>query len=218
MTLLGAVAALMWSQSLVAQEIAATRTLEAVEIDGVLDEAEWNGAASIEAFTQLQPVAGAPASQSTVIRVLYDERMVYFGIDSRDTDPAAISRTVTRRDGEVWEDDAVALVLDTFDDDNNAYVFMVNSLGTQQDERWADNGRTRDITWDANWLSAGSTSDRGWTAEVAIPFETVRRVVLRVLRAPGQGTAGVHTGTAAAGRETPIADREETRSRIPRCG
>ena len=68
----------------------------------------------------------------------------------------------------------MALVLDTFDDDNNAYVFMVNSLGTQQDERWADNGRTRDITWDANWLSAGATSDRGWTAEVAIPFETVR--------------------------------------------
>ena len=68
----------------------------------------------------------------------------------------------------------MALVLDTFDDDNNAYVFMVNSLGTQQDERWADNGRTRDITWDANWLSAGATSARGWTAEVAIPFETVR--------------------------------------------
>ena len=46
--------------------------------------------------------------------------MVYCGIDSRDLDPDAISRTVTRRDGEVWEDDAVALVLDTFDDDNNA--------------------------------------------------------------------------------------------------
>ena len=68
----------------------------------------------------------------------------------------------------------MALVLDTFDDDNNAYVFMVNSLGTQQDERWADNGRTRDITWDANWLSAGATGPSGWTAEVAIPFETVR--------------------------------------------
>ena len=167
-------ALLLSSPHLAAQEIPATRASGAIQIDGVLDESDWTGAASIEAFTQLQPVAGAPASQRTVIRILYDERMVYFGIDSRDTDPAAISRTVTRRDGEVWEDDAVALVLDTFDDDNNAYVFMVNSLGTQQDERWADNGRTRDITWDANWLSAGATSDRGWTAEVAIPFETVR--------------------------------------------
>ena len=171
---LGPVAVVVCSSGLAAQEVAATRTSEPIEIDGVLDEADWGSAAGIEAFTQLQPVAGAAASQRTVIRVLYDERMVYFGIDSRDTDPAAISRTVTRRDGEVWEDDAVALVLDTFDDDNNAYVFMVNSLGTQQDERWADNGRTRDITWDANWLSAGTTSGRGWSAEVAIPFETVR--------------------------------------------
>lgn len=100
--------------------------------------------------------------------------MVYFGIDCRDSTPAAISRAVTRRDGEVWEDDAVALILDTFDDDNNAYVFMVNSLGTQQDERWADNGRTRDIKWDANWRSAGSVHADGWTAEIAIPFEAVR--------------------------------------------
>ena len=171
---LGATLLLTATPDLAAQEVRAGRAPEPIEIDGVLDEAAWSEAGSIEAFTQLQPVAGAPASQRTVIRVLYDERMVYFGIESRDTDPDAISRTVTRRDGEVWEDDAVALVLDTFDDDNNAYVFMVNSLGTQQDERWADNGRTRDITWDANWLSAGGTSERGWTAEVAIPFETVR--------------------------------------------
>ena len=171
---LGPVAFIAWSSGLAAQEVPATRASGAIQIDGVLDEADWSSAAAIETFTQLQPVAGAPASQRTVIRVLYDERMVYFGIEGRDTNPGAISRTVTQRDGEVWEDDAVALVLDTFDDDNNAYVFMVNSLGTQQDERWADNGRTRDITWDANWLSAGATSDRGWTAEVAIPFETVR--------------------------------------------
>lgn len=172
--LLGPLATLAWSSGLAAQEIPATRTSAPIAIDGVLDEAAWDGATSIETFTQLQPVAGAPASQRTVIRVLYDERMVYFGIEGRDTDPEAISRTVTQRDGEVWEDDAVALVLDTFDDDNNAYVFMVNSLGTQQDERWADNGRTRDTTWDANWLSAGATGPGGWTAEVAIPFETVR--------------------------------------------
>ncbi len=171
---LGPAALLAWSSGVAAQEVPATRTSEPIEIDGVLDEAAWDSAASIETFTQLQPVAGAPASQHTVIRVLYDERMVYFGIEGGDTDPEAISRTVTQRDGEVWEDDAVALVLDTFDDDNNAYVFMVNSLGTQQDERWADNGRTRDITWDANWLSAGATGAGGWTAEVAIPFETVR--------------------------------------------
>ena len=159
---------------LVAQEVTITRSPSPIVIDGRLGEAEWSGAGSITSFTQLQPAVGEAASQRTVIHVLYDDQMVYFGIDCRDTNPGIISRTVTRRDGEVWEDDAVALILDTFDDDNNAYVFMVNSLGTQQDERWADNGRTRDVKWDANWQSAGSSSDDGWTAEVAIPFEAVR--------------------------------------------
>jgi len=159
---------------LVAQEVVITRSSSPVVIDGRLGEAEWSGAGSVTSFTQLQPSVGQAASQRTVIHVLYDDRMVYFGIESRDTDPAEISRTITRRDGEVWKDDAVTLILDTFDDDNNAYVFMVNSLGTQQDERWADNGRTRDVTWDANWMSAGSVNANGWTAEVAIPFGAVR--------------------------------------------
>ena len=143
-----------------AQEVTAARASAPVTLDGRIEAAEWEGAGTISSFTQLQPVAGEPATQNTTIHILYDDRMIYFGIESRDSDPSRISRTVTRRDGEVWEDDAVALILDTFDDDNNAYVFMVNSLGTQQDERWADNGRTRDVKWDANWTSAGAI-DRG---------------------------------------------------------
>jgi hypothetical protein len=157
-----------------AQEVSAVRIEGPLEVDGRLDEAEWERAGTLTSFTQLQPVVGEAATQRTIVHVLYDERMVYFGIDARDTDPELISRTITRRDGEVWEDDAVALILDTFDDDNNAYVFMVNSLGTQQDERWADNGRTRDVKWDANWVSAGEATADGWTAEVAVPFEAVR--------------------------------------------
>ena len=168
------VTAALLPSPLVAQEVAITRASALVVIDGRLDEEEWRGAGSITSFTQLQPMVGEPASQRTVIHVLYDDRMMYFGIDCRDTNPAEISRTVTRRDGGVSGDDAVGLILDTFDDKNNAYFFVVNSLGTQLDGRWADNGRTRDPKWDANWQSAGSVNADGWTAEVAIPFEAVR--------------------------------------------
>jgi hypothetical protein len=159
---------------LAAQEVRATRAFEPIQIDGRLEDAVWSDVVPTSGFTQLQPNRGESASQRTLIYVLYDDRMVYFGIDCRDSDPTVISRSITRRDGEVWEDDAVALILDTFDDDNNAYVFMFNSLGTQQDERWADNGRTRDVTWDANWMSAGAVNSNGWTAEVAIPFDAIR--------------------------------------------
>ncbi len=156
------------------QEVNAGRASGPIIIDGILDEATWLNADAATGFMQMQPNRGSAASQQTSIYVLYDDRRMYFGIDCKDSDPTAISRAITRRDGEVQLDDAVALILDTFDDDNNAYVFVVNSLGTQQDERWADNGRTRDITWDGNWLSAGSVNTDGWTAEVAIPFEAVR--------------------------------------------
>ena len=167
-------AALPLSPGIAAQEVRATRTSAPLQIDGRLDEAQWREAEPASGFTQLQPDRGDPASQQTFIHVLYDDRRVYFGIDCRDSAPAEISRAVTRRDGELREDDAVALILDTFNDDNNAYVFIVNSLGTQQDERWADNGRTRDVRWDANWLSAASVNADGWVAEIALPFEAVR--------------------------------------------
>ena len=145
-----------------------------ITIDGKLFESEWKKAEAISDFTQFEPKYGEAASQSTYIRILYDQTYMYFGIDCRDTEPSRISSKVTKRDGEVWEDDAVALVLDTFDDDNNAYMFTVNALGTQQDERWADNGRTRDTKWDIEWKSAGSIHEAGWSAEVAIPFDVVK--------------------------------------------
>jgi len=172
--LVALVTSMVLSQGTAAQEVSATQISGAPQIDGLLDEDAWRGAAVATGFTQLQPNRGVAASQQTSIYVLYDDRMVYFGIECRDSNPIEISRAITRRDGEVWEDDAIALILDTFDDDNNAYVFMVNSLGTQQDERWADNGRTRDVKWDANWMSAGSVNANGWTAEVAIPFDAIR--------------------------------------------
>ncbi|MGD2121073.1 MAG: DUF5916 domain-containing protein [Gemmatimonadota bacterium] len=156
------------------REVEAVRASGPIEVDGRLDEEAWRAAGVADGFTQVQPSVGRPATQRTAVQILFDDRFIYFGIDASDSNPEAISRTITRRDGGVPGDDAVAIILDTFDDDNNAYFFGVNSLGTQQDGRWADNGRTRDPQWDGSWKSAGRVTDTGWTAEIAIPFETVR--------------------------------------------
>ncbi|MFC1477445.1 DUF5916 domain-containing protein [candidate division KSB1 bacterium] len=165
---------LLLYQSAHAQNINITRISDPVIVDGRLDEQVWGDAGSITGFTQFEPKYGEQASFGTVVKILYDDRMVYFGIECKDPDIASLSRKITRRDGEVWEDDAIALVIDTFNDDNNAYFLIVNALGTQQDERWADNGRTRDTKWDAKWHSAGAVNPDGWTAEVALPFEVVK--------------------------------------------
>ena len=156
------------------QSIDALKIDEEININGILEEAVWDEATSISDFTQFEPVYGQPASFQTRIKVLYDNQMIYFGIQCTDPDPSKISTKVTKRDGEVWQDDAIALIIDSFDDDNNAYFLIVNALGTQQDERWADNGRTRDPKWDVKWLSAGSINGKGWSAEVAIPLEGIK--------------------------------------------
>jgi len=156
------------------QSVEALRIEEEININGMLDENIWNSAVPVSGFTQFEPVYGEEASFKTEIKVLYNNQMIYFGINCYDPDPAKISTKVTKRDGEVWEDDAVALIIDSFDDDNNAYFLIINALGTQQDERWADNGRTRDPKWDVKWISSGSINNKGWTAEIAIPFEAVK--------------------------------------------
>jgi len=157
------------SQSVNAKKIDAP-----VTVDGKLTEAEWQNADIATDFMQVEPKKGEPASFKTVVKILYNNNMIYFGIDCKDTEPDKISTKVTKRDGGVWEDDAIALVIDTFNDNNNAYMFQVNAIGTQQDERWADNGRTRDVKWDIKWMTEGHITGEGWTAEVAIPFEAIK--------------------------------------------
>jgi len=156
------------------QSVNALQTEVEVKVDGVLDEAEWELAEILTGFTQLEPEYGKQASFSTKVRVLYSKKFIYFGIECDDPDPDKVSTKITKRDGSVSNDDAIALIIDSFDDNSNAYFFIVNALGTQQDERWADNGRTRDAKWDVSWKSAGTINDSGWSAELAIPFSSIR--------------------------------------------
>ncbi|MFC1553295.1 DUF5916 domain-containing protein [candidate division KSB1 bacterium] len=156
------------------QEINAVNISGKIVIDGKLNETEWENAQAVTGFTQFEPDYGTPASLKTYVKVLFDNEMIYFGFDCKDSDISLISTKVTQRDGEVYEDDAIAFIIDTFNDKNNAYMFQVNALGTQQDERWADNGRTRDTKWDIRWSSAGNINSDGWTAEVAIPLDVIK--------------------------------------------
>ncbi len=166
--------ACIFSAAVYAGDLAAKKTKEAIKIDGLMNEPSWSGAPAITDFVQFEPKYGVPSGYKTVVKVMYDRMSVYFGIICHDPDPDRISAKVTKRDGTVAEDDAAAIILDTFNDNSGAYLFMVNSLGTQQDERWADNGRTRDTNWDAAWQSAGLRNAEGWTAEIAIPFQSIR--------------------------------------------
>jgi len=149
----------------------ATKPASPPIIDGLFPESEWRGAPAVSHFIQFEPRRGENASVPVEARCQYDDRNVYFAFRIRDSHrPVA---QLTRRDANLLTDDAVIVILDSFNDKRTAYYFMTNAIGTQADGRIADDGRTVDGTWDAPWHCAAAQSDSGWSAEFAIPLSSL---------------------------------------------
>ena len=153
----------------------------AVDLDGRVDEAVWDEAAVLSDFTQYEPVEGIPASEATEVRVFYSDDAIYFGVRAYDRDPSGILARLGERDRAVFSDDWVRIMLDTFNDQRQAYVFYVNPLGIQTDGLWIEGLRNNDgggVSIDFNpdflWSSEGRVTDDGWSAEIRIPFVSLR--------------------------------------------
>lgn len=188
--------------ALLAQPTNGPRQLRAVRLpdgvrprlDGLVDEDVWRLAEVMDEFTQQDPVEGAPATERTEVRVLYDRQALYLGIICFDREPDKILVTQSRRDAQLTETDSVQVVLDTFNDNQNAFVFGTNPLGIEYDGQVASEGRTSALTfsqaggrgsqrgqvsavnpnWDGDWTVRARMTERGWEAEFAIPFKTLR--------------------------------------------
>jgi hypothetical protein len=149
-----------------------------IEIDGRLDDEAWSQAALLTGFTQYDPVEDVPASQETEVRLLVTDDALYFGIRAWDSS-GGVRATLTQRDGYQRSDDFVRVVLDTFNDQRRAYVFMVNPLGVQGDGLWVEGtgrGFGDPIDWNPDfvWQSDGRVDDDGYTAEMRIPIKSLR--------------------------------------------
>jgi hypothetical protein len=153
-----------------------------IRIDGELTEASWENAATLAGFTQYEPVEGIPSTEETEVRVLYSPEAIYFGIRAWDHEPDLILARLGERDRAIHGDDWVRIVLDTFDDQRQGYVFYVNPLGIQTDGYWIEGMRTRrggsgvsiDYSPDFIWDSDGEVTEDGWTAELRIPYVSLR--------------------------------------------
>jgi hypothetical protein len=146
-------------------------TAEPPEIDGTLDVKEWAGAAVAQDFMQYQPARGRPSEVESQAMVLYDSSHIYIAFRLYDSQPPTAQ--LTRRDADLLDDDAVVVLLDSFNDNRTGYFFMTNLLATQADGQIRDDGRTVDDTWDATWAVAAQRTDFGWTVEMAIPFVSI---------------------------------------------
>ena len=156
------------------RSIQAIRVSDTIKIDGLLDEAAWSLAQPATDFRQERPIEGATASERTEVRVLFDDKNIYFGIRAFDSDAGHINARELVRDASFSNDDKVEILLDTYHDRRNAFRFAVNPLGTQQDALITDEGRDVNLSWDAPWISQGRIDTEGFVVEIAIPLTTLR--------------------------------------------
>ena len=173
------------------------RTLTAVEaavppvLDGaVLDDPAWAAAEPATGFLQTQPDEGRPATERTEVRVVFTADTLYVGVVCYDADPASIIVTDSRRDSSLADSDSFQLILDTFLDRQNGFVFGTSPSGQEYDGQLVNEGaggsgmggggQTRgagggfNLNWDGVWQVRTAIDEVGWSAEFAIPFRTLR--------------------------------------------
>ena len=163
-----------------------TRTAEPPRLDGVLEDAEWRNAAVIDEFVQQEPSEGDPATERTVVRLMYDEHALYVGVEAYDSIPNGVIATEMRRDSrQLLDEDNFQLILDTFNDQRSGYMFVTSPLGAKLEQQIAEEGEggyrrvsstnaNVNLDWDGIWDVSAQRTDQGWVAEMAIPMVTMR--------------------------------------------
>ena len=142
-------------------------------IDGKLDPEEWKQGVVLKDFYQINPGDNVAPSQPTEAFMGYDSKFFYLAVHAYD-EPQKVRATVARRD-EVFGEDNIRLMLDTFNDQRKAYILGWNPLGVQQDGIQTE-GEGTDFSVDIVMESKGMLTSDGWTLEVAIPFKSLRYV------------------------------------------
>jgi len=155
-------------------QIKAVKISTMLNIDGVLNEPEWNLTSHSPSFIQIEPYQGKQPAFETQVKVLYNQKYLYFGIISKDSlGKKAIRATDFIRDFDNTKHDLVSLSFDAFNDKRNAMAFAANAYGVQRDLLAFDD-LYYDIDWDGLWKVRTTRTDTGWVAEIAIPWKTFR--------------------------------------------
>ena len=163
-------------------------------IDGdVLGDPAWAAVEPVSGFSQSAPDEGQPATERTEVRVVFTEDTIFFGIVCYDRDPSLIIVSDSSRDSSMNDADSFQMVLDTFSDRQNGFVFGTTPAGQEYDAQMANEGGGRslfgggggggfsrgsgegfNLNWDGAWQVRTQISEVGWSAEFAIPFRTIR--------------------------------------------
>ena len=149
-------------------------------------------------FWQTAPDAGAASSERTEVRILYTADTLYFGVVLWDRDPSGLTVSDARRDSPLDDSDSFRILLDTYRDRQNGFVFATNPAALEYDGQVTAEGNNNpfggggggggggsgrqlsgsgggfNLNWDGAWEVRTATLESGWSAEFAIPFRTLR--------------------------------------------
>lgn len=159
---------------------------ERIDVDGRLDEAVWQRALPATDFAQLDPQNGAPATERTEVRVAFDRTRLYVGVHCFDSEPTRLLGNQMIRDGLLSADDRFMWMFDPYFNQRSGYFFEINPSGAMGDGLLVPAaggsgggstgfgfGVTQSRAWDGIWLARVRRHERGWTAEIEIPFRTL---------------------------------------------
>ncbi len=181
--------------------IQAVRLETPPDFDGLVDEDFWETIKPATKFIQQNPDEGVESTEITEVRVGFDDTNLYFGIICLDSEPENIVVTQNRRDGSLIDTDSVQILIDAYNDGQNAFIFGTSPTGIEFDAQVTKAGQTRgsrggpsraggtrgggggaqrggaaafNLNWDGVWNVRSQITARGWESEIIIPFRTLR--------------------------------------------
>ena len=158
-------------------------------IDGnVLSDEVWMAVPAINKMIQTKPSFGIESSEKTEIRIAFTNSILYLGVVCYDSSPSTLVVSDSRRDSDLNDDDSFLFIVDTYNDQQNGFLFGTNSAGMEYDAQIDNEGQGNrsssrqqggviggtNINWDASWVVQTEVGDYGWSAEFAIPLNSLR--------------------------------------------
>lgn len=154
--------------------MSAHRTSEEIKVDGVFDEPVWQTVEPIRQLYQIQPDQGEPATEQSAVRILYDDKKLYFGFIFFDEMDKIVANDMRRDSPGLRSNDYGFLLLDTYNDRRNAVFFRFTPVGGMEDTAVSNSGGSLNTSWDIVWECRCRINEDHWTAEIAIPFSQLR--------------------------------------------
>ena len=150
------------------------RISDEIQFDGRLDEDIWKQVTPLTDFMQTTPTPGAPPTEKTEVRMVYNNFYLYVGFRCYDSFPSQLVRFLMNRDFELGKDDGISVQLDTYHDKSNAVLFVSNSLNGRFDSEVTNNGNSMNNDYNNFWDVISKIDSLGYTCEFKIPFSSLR--------------------------------------------